>query len=83
MRHSFVAVILFSLCRLAFSQGFGTLVGSVSDPSGALVANAKVTATESETGVTREATTNSAGQFVIPGLRPTNYTLTVEASGFN
>jgi hypothetical protein len=83
MRHSFVAVILFSLCRLAFSQGFGTLVGSVSDPSGALVANAKVTATESETGVTREATTNTAGQFVIPGLRPTNYTLTVEASGFN
>ncbi len=71
------------LCSLAFSQGFGTIVGTVTDPSGALVASAKVTAVEAGTGASREAVTNAAGEFVIPGLRPTNYTLTVEASGFN
>src|SRR5712671_5112743 len=83
MRHCFVAAILLSLCRLAFSQGFGTIVGTVTDPSGALVVAAKVTAVESGTGISREAVTNTSGGFVIPGLRPTNYTLTVEASGFS
>src|SRR5580704_7624968 len=83
MRHCFVAAVLLSVCRLAFSQGFGTILGTVTDPSGALVVSAKVTAVESATGASREAITNTAGEFVIPGLRPTNYTLTVEASGFN
>ncbi len=82
MKYCFAAVLLFSLCGLAFSQGFGTMVGTVTDPSGALVVAAKVTATESGTGVSREALTNTSGGFVIPGLRPTTYTLTVEASGF-
>jgi hypothetical protein len=83
MRKCFVAVILLGLSGLVYSQGFGTLVGTVTDPSGALVANAKVTATESGTGASREASTNASGSFVIPGLRPTDYTLTVESQGFN
>src|ERR1700735_2374280 len=84
MRHCFVAAILLGLCcSLAFSQGFGTIIGTVTDPSGALVASAKVTAVESETGASREAIKNADGQFVMPGLRPTTYTLTVEAAGFN
>ena len=78
MRHCFVAAILLSLSSLAFSQGFGTIVGTVTDPSGALVVAAKVTVVESGTGISREAVTNTSGGFVIPGLRPTNYTLTVE-----
>ena len=83
MRHCFVAAILLCLCRLVYSQGFGTIIGTVTDPSGALVASAKVTAVESATGASREAITNADGQFVMPGLRPTTYTLTVEAGGFN
>jgi len=83
MRHCFVAALLLSLCSLAFSQGFGTIVGTVTDPSGASVDSAKVTATEAETGTSREAVTNNSGQFVIPGLRPTTYSLSVEAAGFN
>ncbi|HUA83275.1 MAG TPA: carboxypeptidase regulatory-like domain-containing protein [Bryobacteraceae bacterium] len=67
---------------LAFSQGFGTIVGTVTDPSGSAIANAKVTATESGTGVSREAVTNNVGAYVIPGLRPTTYVVTVEAPGF-
>ena len=73
---------LFALAALAYSQGFGTIVGTVTDPSGAAVASAKVTAVESTTGVTRAALTNAAGAFVIPSLRPTSYTLTVEAQSF-
>jgi hypothetical protein len=73
----------FSLTHELCAQGFGTLVGTVSDPAGALVANAKVTATESETGVTREAVTSTDGTYVIPGLRPTTYIVTVKAQGFS
>src|SRR5580692_7374988 len=76
-------VLLLGVSQLAFSQGFGTIVGTVSDPSNASVANAKVTITEAETGASREVVTNASGQFVVPGLRPTNYTITVDASGFN
>src|SRR5271167_1948315 len=66
----------------AHSQGFGTLVGTITDPTGAIVANAKVTATESGTGATRAAIADTGGAYVIPGLRPTTYILTVEAPGF-
>jgi hypothetical protein len=69
--------------RQVFAQGFGTLVGTITDPAGAVVANAKVTAVESGTGATRDAVTNSEGSYVIPGLRPTVYTLIVEAPGFS
>src|SRR5579862_4199182 len=83
MRHGFVAAFLLGFSGLAFCQGLGTIVGTVTDPSGALVGSAKVTVTEAGTGATREAVTNTAGGFVIPGLRPTNYTLTIESQGFN
>src|ERR1700688_3445530 len=66
----------------AFSQGLGSLVGSVTDPPGGVVANAKVTATESEASASRGVVTDSAGIYVIPGLRPTTYLLTVQAPGF-
>jgi hypothetical protein len=83
MKSRIVVTLLLSLCRLAFSQGFGTIIGTVTDPSGALAPLAKVTATEVATGLSREAVTNASGEYVIPSLRPTTYQLTVEASGFN
>src|SRR5215469_6782897 len=64
------------------SQGFGNIVGTVTDPSGAVLANAKVVAMEAETGVSREAQTTGSGTYVIPGLRPTTYSLSVEVPGF-
>lgn len=70
MKHCFVAAIFLSLSGLAFSQGFGTIVGTVTDPTGALVAGAKVTATEAATGVARAAQTNASGGYVIPGSGP-------------
>ena len=78
-------IFLFALSSIppAFSQGFGTLVGAVTDPSGGVVANAKVTAVESETDVARGAVSDTAGIYTIPGLRPTTYRLTVEAPGLD
>ena len=59
-----MAGVLF-LAPAARSQGFGNIVGTVTDPSGAVIANAKVTATETETGVSRALLTSS----VSPGAR--------------
>ena len=76
------AALLLAFSGIALSQGFGTIVGAVTDPSGGAVASAKVTAEEAGTKVTRTTLTNAAGEFVIPALRPTTYVLAVEAAGF-
>lgn len=60
----------------------GTIVGSVKDPSGAVVPNASVTVTDVEHGQTLNTTTNSDGDFVASPLRVGRYTVTVQQSGF-
>src|SRR5579883_1266220 len=69
---------------LAYGQGGGNaaLTGIVADPSGAVIARATVTLTQTGTDVKRTATTNVSGQFTIPSLPPSTYRLTVEAPGF-
>ena len=76
------------VCMLAFSgsvqaQGFGKIVGNVIDPSGAVIPDAKITATEAGKGFSRTATTDSSGYYVLDSLRPSQYNLTVEATGFH
>src|SRR6266513_1485721 len=75
-------------CMVAFAgsvhaQGFGKIVGNVLDPSGAVIPNAKVTATEAGKGFSRTAATDSSGYYVLDSLRPAQYNLTVEATGFH
>ena len=65
-----------------YAQGLGTIVGTVTDPSGALVPGATVRITDEGTSLNRETTTNSQGYYVFPSIRPSNYTVVVEASGF-
>ncbi|HZP01772.1 MAG TPA: TonB-dependent receptor [Terriglobia bacterium] len=60
----------------------GTITGSVTDPSGAVIVGATVTATNVATGVSTRTTTSSAGDYTIPLLRPGTYELTIEQSGF-
>lgn len=67
----------------SYAQGLGTIGGTVTDPSRGAVVSAKVTATEIGTGFVREAKTDERGYFVIPSLRPAEYTVSVEATGFN
>src|SRR5215472_2594494 len=72
----------FIICVSVESQGLGSLVGTVTDPAGAAIANAKVTATEVGTGFSRTATTDSEGRYVLASLRPAQYDITVAATGF-
>jgi len=77
--------VLFLLLGVFASQALAqdaTIVGTVTDPSGAAVPNATITITRTDTGMTRELTTNADGQYVAPGLHIGNYTIRVEAAGF-
>ena len=64
------------------AQGYGTISGTVSDPSGAVVALAKVTAIQTQTGREVMVVSGKNGAFVFPSLSPSAYSLTVSASGF-
>jgi Carboxypeptidase regulatory-like domain len=59
-----------------------TLLGTVTDVSGAVMANAKVTATETNTATSRTTQTNESGNYTFPDLAPGLYTVTVEQAGF-
>src|SRR2546427_10136142 len=85
-----LALLSFALtiCLLFSSQvraqvAGATLSGTINDPSGAVVPNAQVSARNTATGVTRAATTDSAGFYSIPNLLPGNYEVTVTAPGFS
>lgn len=65
-----------------YAQAMGSITGQVFDPSGATVASAHGTITESETGLSRTFTTDDHGRYTIPSLRPTQYGITIEAPGF-
>src|SRR6266851_2426952 len=59
-----------------------TLLGAVTDTSGAVVAGAKVTATEMKTGVSRSTTTNDSGNYAFANLPPGLYEVATEKQGF-
>lgn len=61
---------------------YGTLVGNVSDPSGAAIAGAKIAATNISTGFSREASTDDRGGYQFSDLQPGTYRIAVTASGF-
>jgi hypothetical protein len=84
-RRSILALSTFFL--LSFTSAFaqtdrGSITGRVTDPNGAGVANAKVTATNLNTSETREVQTSDDGNYTIPGLKADPYKVTVEAPGF-
>ncbi len=60
----------------------GTIRGVLTDPSGAVVVNAEVTAVGSDTGFTRTTRSNARGEYEVPLLPTGTYTLTVTSSGF-
>src|SRR3984893_12029009 len=65
------------------AQAFrGTILGTVTDATGAVVSGAKVTVRNTDTGLTREVTTADDGNFSAPELPVGNYSVTVEKTGF-
>src|ERR1017187_9942996 len=83
-----LSTIVISLTMLACSangQGVGAsgdIKGTVTDPSGAVVSKATVTATNAGNGLKRTATSDNDGQFLISGLSPAKYDVSAEITGF-
>src|ERR1700691_1682309 len=75
-------LILVGACTAFAQRDLSTLAGTISDASGGVVANAKVTITEIATGESYIITTNSLGEFVRPALKPGTYNISVSAPGF-
>ncbi len=69
---------------LARGQGSvtGTITGQVSDPSGAVIAGAEVTITDTSTGFSQTVPTNPTGSFLFASVKPGTYNVTVKMKGF-
>jgi hypothetical protein len=73
------------LTGMVFAQGVGAsgdIRGTVTDPSGAVVSGANVTATDIARGIKHTVATDNNGQYRLTGLQPANYSLSVSKSGF-
>ncbi|MGA8764940.1 MAG: carboxypeptidase-like regulatory domain-containing protein [Candidatus Sulfotelmatobacter sp.] len=77
-----LVVGLFAIQAFAQTIVTGDLVGIVTDPSSAVVANATVTLTNTETGVSQTTTTSTTGLYRFSLLKPGNYKVVVTQSGF-
>src|SRR5215470_15403765 len=86
-----LVLVGFALCLLAFVLVYpsahaadvtATLAGTVKDSTGAIVAKAKVTLTNTETNVSRSTTSGTDGSFLFTLVPVGNYELTVEQTGF-
>ncbi len=78
--------LLAAFALLAFSVfgqgGTGAISGSVTDPSGAVIAETAIVAINEETGFRRETIVGGTGEYSMIGLQPGTYTLTAERQGF-
>src|ERR1700728_2914798 len=78
-----LTVTLLSLPGLAlWAGGGGNILGTIKDPSGSPIANAKVTATETATGLKQSLTTDGRGFYSFASLAVGHYNVQVDASGF-
>ena len=80
----FLAACFFFFAVTAYPQGtnLGTIRGTVTDPNGAVIANAVVQVTDQTTGLSRDLTTDSDGNFEAAALKPGTYKISVTAAGF-
>jgi hypothetical protein len=82
----YLLLSVFLLTSVAFGQssiGGATLNGTVTDPTGAAIASAKVTANNASTGLTRTTATTEAGLYDFPNLPVGTYDVTIEKQGFS
>src|SRR5579884_4178731 len=85
LAYGFGVIAVFVLCFAASAlaqQVFGSIFGTVTDATGAAVANAKVTVTDQAKGTKVETTTDSAGNYNVGHLIPDPYKVSIEAAGF-
>src|SRR5580700_8020745 len=80
----YISLLVFVLASQGFAQSTYTaqLSGVITDSSGGVVAGAKVSLTDEATNVAITAGSDARGTYVLTGLRPSSYTLRVEAANF-
>ncbi|MDQ2777404.1 MAG: carboxypeptidase-like regulatory domain-containing protein [Acidobacteriota bacterium] len=78
----FALLLLVPACSLMAQISQASLSGTVQDSTGALVPGATVTIKDKGTALTRAVLTNSSGEYSIPDLSPTEYSLTIAMNGF-
>jgi hypothetical protein len=82
-RFVLIGVAFLSLFAFAAAQETrSTLTGRVTDSTGAIVVNAHIVVTDTDTGATTTVTSNSAGEYTVPFLAPGNYQVDVSQPGF-
>ena len=83
MKLRFVLICIFLMSAMLVGQTFrGTILGTVTDPTGLLVAGATVKARNAGTGLERTTTTSGDGSYSIPELPIGSYTVTISQTGF-
>src|SRR5262245_56279532 len=78
-----LGLVLLAANAAAQSTTTGTVFGTVSDPTGAVVPLATVELANSDTSAVLSQTTNAAGQYLFSGVRPGPYKITVKMTGFS
>lgn len=78
-----ILLILLGCSQALWGQAVSaTLVGTVTDNTGAVVSNATVTIVENATGIQRTTVTNGSGNYTFPNLTPGRYNITISGQGF-
>jgi hypothetical protein len=81
-RFILLPLFVFLACVAGFAQANSTVTGIVTDPTGAVVAGAKITLSDPATGETHQTISSGTGLYDISGLNPASYNLKVTAKGF-
>ena len=88
VRHQNIRGLLLTICFAIFSAAslhaqvlYGTLTGTVQDPTGAVIPGAVVVLTSQGTGETRSVTADSHGAYLFVNLLPAQYTISIDAKG--
>ena len=82
-----IAVIMFLAAAICIPRGSyaavgGSISGTLTDPTGAVVPKATIAATDTDTGVRQSVVSNDAGYYSFPNLPVGHYTLDISATGF-
>ena len=78
-----MGIMLLSAAALHAQINTATLQGLITDPSGAVIAGASVTVSNTETGVARDSKSDSAGRYTVTSLQPGTYTVEAMSAGFS
>ena|ERR1017187_5414917 len=82
LRMTLIAMILVAISPLLSAQQTGSIVGTVADPTGAVVPHAKVRLTNTGTADIRNTTSNAEGFFAFSGAVVGDYSVKIESQGF-